>query len=84
MQKWEYKKISREMDFTGIDRMMLGPGYGPVYEWQDIDKEDTERLLPEMRRLRKLGQEGWELVSVLYNVVAEKHVYTYYMKRPIG
>lgn len=83
MQKWEYKQISREMDFTGTDYMNLGPGSGPVYIWRDIDKEDTERFLPEMRRLRKLGEAGWELVSVLYSEVGEKHIYTYYLKRHI-
>ena len=83
MQKWEYKQISREMDFTGIDSMMLGPGYGPSYVWEDIDVEESERFLPEMRRLRKLGQEGWELTSVLYSQVQRKHIYTYYLKRPI-
>ena len=32
MQKWEYKKISREMDLQGVDPMTLGTGSGPAYK----------------------------------------------------
>ena len=36
MKKWEYKKLSREMDLSGIDPMTLTPGFGPNYKWDDI------------------------------------------------
>ncbi len=83
MQKWEYKQISRVMDFTDVDSMMLGPAYGPVDVWEDLPDGDLDRLLPEMRRLRRLGEEGWELTSVLHDVVERKHTWTYYLKREI-
>ena len=84
MRKWEYKKILREMDFTGVNTMMLGPGYGPVHKWKDyLDDQDTRKYTDEMSRLEQLGDEGWELVSVLFARVGEKHTYTYYLKRAI-
>ncbi len=84
MQKWEYRIIWREMDFANIDPMMLGPGAGPVFIWKDIlDDKDSSKYLCEMRRLRQLGNEGWELVSVLHEIIGEKHTYTYYLKRAL-
>lgn len=85
MQKWEYMKIWREMDFTGFEPMALGPAHGPVYIWKDIyDEKDTTRYTDEMNRLHILGKQGWELVSVLYEEVGRKHTYTYFLKRPLS
>ena len=78
MQKWEYKKISRELDLSKVDPMDLGPG-AAYYEWQDLN--DADRFLDEMRRLRQLGNEGWELVSVLREKSDRKFTDTYYLKR---
>ena len=84
MQKWEYKKISREMDLQGVDPMTLGTGSGPAYKWTGIlGERDPSKYRDEMRRLSRLGNEGWELVSVLYEHTERKFTYTYYLKRPI-
>ena len=80
MQKWEYKKISRELDLLKVDTMELAPA-AAYFEWQD--SADDEKSTDEMRRLRKLGKEGWELVSVFYESSNRKFTYTYYFKRPI-
>jgi hypothetical protein len=36
-----------------------------------------------MQRLRQLGNEGWELVSVLREHGDRKFIYTYYLKRSV-
>ena len=83
MQKWEYKKISRQLNLSTTEPLKLGPASGPVYIWDDIvDEEDTNRYTDEMRRLKQLGNEGWELVSVLIENSARKFTYNYYLKRP--
>ena len=85
MQKWEYKKIWRQMDLSGIDPISLGTGSGPSYKWKDTFYEDNDpkQFRDEMHRLKDLGQEGWELVSILYEHEGGLHTYTYYLKRAI-
>jgi hypothetical protein len=80
MQKWEYKKIYFELDLSKTDAMTLGPG-SAYYEWQDLDGAD--RFTDEMRRLRQLGNEGWELVAILHKEAGRKFTDVYYFKRPV-
>jgi hypothetical protein len=82
MRKWEYKQIQRELDLTDVDYFAVGPGLGPEYEWTDSGSEE-QKFWGEMRFLSRMGEEGWELVSVLYKEAGRKHTYTYYLKRPI-
>ena len=84
MQKWEYLTIWRELDMSKVDFMTMMPEMGPTYIWVDVfDKNDSSRYYSEERRLNKLGEEGWELVSVLYDDKERVYTYTYYLKRPI-
>ena len=52
MQKWEYLHIIRLL------RIVVGKGR----EWYWADNEDLKG--PIRKRLKNLGQDGWELVSV--------------------
>ena len=55
-----------------------------MFIWEDIqDENDPNRLMDEMGRLKQLGNEGWELISVLSEHGDRKYTYTYYLKRPI-
>ena len=55
-----------------------------MFIWEDIpDENDTNRYMDEMGRLKQLGNEGWELLSVLLEHGDRKFTYTYYLKRPI-
>jgi hypothetical protein len=84
MQKWEYKKISRQLNLATTEPLKPRPASGPIYIWVDIvDEEDTSRYTDEMGRLKQLGIEGWELVAVQREHTARKFVYDYYLKRPI-
>jgi hypothetical protein len=84
MQKWEYKKISRVMDYTHKDPLAIAPVGEPVYKWQDYpDDDENLRKMAEMDRLEELGKNGWELVSVIYRQEGKKIIYAYYLKRPI-
>ncbi len=83
MQKWEYKKIWREMDFTGFDTILLSPGFGPMFIWKDLLTDDTNRFAEEIRRLDQLGQEGWELAAVMHEESGRTFTDTYYLKRPV-
>jgi hypothetical protein len=82
MQKWEYRKIRRQLNLT-TSPLTSKPGTG-MFIWEDVqDENDTNRYMDEMGRLKQLGNEGWELLSVLLEHSDRKFTYTYYLKRPI-
>ncbi|MCJ7695284.1 MAG: hypothetical protein MUO40_07630 [Anaerolineaceae bacterium] len=64
MHKWEYAVIRREIDFTGYDTMLLGPGYGPSHVWTGPQKIELDKYATEQEQLDQLGEKGWELISV--------------------
>jgi len=89
MHKWQYRKIERVLDMsdykTPEDYMMLGPGMGPVYEWQDFPLEEgTSKFADEISRLNRLGTDGWELVAVLHEHKGRRFIDTYYLKKAIA
>ena len=88
MITWQYKRIDRELDMSSYDTpedyMMLGPGIGPTYQWTDLSfEESSSKHTGELPRLQILGQDGWELVSVLHEHVGRKYTFTYYLKRAL-
>ena len=83
MQKWEYRKIRRQLKLSTAP-LTLKPETGTMFIWEDIqDENDPNRYIDEMGRLKQLGNEGWELISVLSEHGDRKFTYTYYLKRPI-
>ena len=83
MQKWEYRKIRRQLNLSTAP-LTLKPETGTMFIWEDIqDENDPNRSMDEMGRLKQLGNEGWELISVLSEHSDRKFTYTYYLKRPI-
>lgn len=83
MQKWEYMKIRRQLNLSTAP-LKSRPNTGIFFIWEDIqDENDTKRYAEEMERLKQLGNEGWELVSVLREHGDRKFIYTYYLKRPV-
>ena len=53
MQKWEYLRLINERSEDDN-----------LFYWLDMPEKST-KLLPPEERLTALGQQGWELVSVL-------------------
>lgn len=83
MQKWEYLKVRRQLNMSTAP-LQSRPNTGTVFLWEDIqDENDTNRYTGEMERLKQLGTEGWELVSVLREHSDRKFIFTYYLKRPV-
>ena len=72
MQKWEYVTISYDWDADA----------GKFY-WQDTG-EFVDDIEGTKKRLDALGQDGWELVSVVsLPSLGEAEVIAYYLKRPV-
>ncbi len=72
MQKWEYVTISYDWDEEA----------GKFY-WQDTG-EYVDDIESTKKRLDALGQDGWELVSVVsLPRLGEAEVIAYYLKRPV-
>ena len=82
MQKWEYKRVRRELNLSSTGPLKSDPVPAPVFIWDDTDEKDTHRYTDEMSRLKQFGTEGWELVAVLREHSDRKFTYTYYLKRP--
>ena len=83
MQKWEYTKLRRHLNLSTAP-LKSKPETGTMFMWEDIqDEQDTNRYMDEIGRLKQLGNEGWELVSVLTEHGDRKFTYTYYLKRLI-
>ena len=83
MQKWEYRRIRRHLNLITAP-LKSKPEAGTMFIWEDIqDENDTDRYIDEMGRLKQLGNEGWELLSVLLEHGDRRFTYTYYLKRPI-
>lgn len=83
MQKWDYRKIRRQLNLTTAP-LKSKSETATMFFWDDIqDENDTNRYMDEMGRLKQLGNEGWELIAVLPEHGDRKFIYTYYLKRPI-
>ena len=83
MQKWEYRKIRRQLNLSTAP-LKSKPETGTMFIWEDIqDENDPNKSMDEMGRLKQLGKEGWELISVLSEHGDRKYTYTYYLKRAI-
>ena len=83
MQKWEYRRIRRHLNLITAP-LKSKPETGTMFVWDDIqDENDTNKYMDEMGRLKQLGNEGWELISVLLEHGDRRFTYTYYLKRPV-
>lgn len=85
MSNWEYRTIYQDMDFTDFDSledtMMLGPGYGPQFEWRDVPVGNPDRFMYWENRLKALAKEGWELVGKKHRINGKVHSDIYYLRR---
>ena len=61
MPQWEYLCLRREMVYetTGLLSGRL------LWRWDDENKNDKNTLLSVQNRLNQLGEQGWELVSMI-------------------
>ena len=61
MPQWEYLCLRREMVYetTGLLSGQL------LWRWDDENKNDKNTLLSIQNRLTQLGEQGWELVSMI-------------------
>jgi len=81
MQKWEYCSIA--LSYKAAQ-------YPSYWKWKEEWLDDPKDGRAPEQRLDRLGQEGWELVSVVPRSVTERvdwagittHV-TFYLKRPL-
>jgi hypothetical protein len=78
MQKWENLQLLREFHAD----QFFDFNDGSPYAWCDLEEASPDYRMPEVDRLNRLGEEGWELVTVLHEEnVYEHDTYVYYLKR---
>ena len=77
MQKWEYLVLYIKLSNDGTISFVL-ENYLPSY---NFDKE--KNIIGIAEYLNKLGDEGWEMISIQNREMGNFLNTTYYFKRPV-
>ena len=62
MQKWEYKLVFRCREWAELRKNLLPLWAG---DWKTVMEDDTAKEIDIIAYMNELGEQGWELVSIV-------------------